>query len=45
MAGWYGFKGQALQTPLRTKDDQVQAIGARGVPGDYEFLAPFAAIS
>jgi hypothetical protein len=44
MASWYGFKGQALQTPPSAKDDEIQAIGAKGLAGYYEF-EPFSAFS
>jgi hypothetical protein len=46
-SGWLAgtfSRGQALQTSLSTKGDQIQAIGPKGVAGSYEF-DPFSAIS
>jgi hypothetical protein len=38
------FTGQAPKTPPSAKDDQMHAIGLKGVAGYYEFK-PFSAIS
>ena len=43
--GWrYVHMVTIRNTPLSTKDDEIQAIGAKGVAGSYEF-EPFSAIS
>jgi predicted xylose isomerase-like sugar epimerase len=42
--GRYDSRGEAPKRLLSTNHDQIQAIGAKGVAGYYEF-EPFSAIS
>ena len=44
MAGGYVHMVTIRNTPLSTNQDQIEAIGAKGVAGYYEF-EPFSAIS
>ena len=44
MAGEYVHMVTIRKTPRSTSNDQIQAIGPKGLPGYYEF-EPFSAIS